>query len=439
MKEYFKNNVRFLLLLVIWLLTGIFTGQYVFWGVLVVSLYLLASAKMYSEMFIGFWFILILSDSRQEALSFAVSSKEIYVSALFLFLFVFRKDFVPFNTIFRYFIPFFIAAFIALYKSTPDALPGGIQKTLSYFILLFTVPNYIQKAFTDNKEIFFKNLIYFCALLLIAGFVLKMLAPEIVTVEGRFTGILGNPNGLGIFGILFFLLFSVILNLYPELFSKNEKRIFYALILGSIILCGSRSAMFAILIFFVFKYFYKLNPFLSFIVFLFLLFSYDIITSNIESLIYSLGLEDFFRIKTLEEGSGRTIAWKFAWDNIVYDPFIGRGFSYTDNLFKQYYNELSLLGHQGNAHNSYLTFWLDTGVFGVLFYLSAVFALFYKGAKNSRLAIPIMYAVLFSATFESWLTASLNPFTIQFFIILTLITGGQFRKKTEAEDPVPVQ
>jgi hypothetical protein len=42
-------------------------------------------------------------------------------------------------------------------------------------------------------------------------------------------------------------------------------------------------------------------------------------------------------------------------------------------------------------------------------------------ATRSRLALPFMYAVLFSTTFEAWLMGSLNPFTIYWLLALQVI------------------
>jgi hypothetical protein len=59
----------------------------------------------------------------------------------------------------------------------------------------------------------------------------------------------------------------------------------------------------------------------------------------------------------------------------------------------------------------------------MLFYIAALVRSFYAGYKRSPSAIPALFAILFSAFFESWLTASLNPFTIQCIIIMTMLAG----------------
>jgi hypothetical protein len=60
--------------------------------------------------------------------------------------------------------------------------------------------------------------------------------------------------------------------------------------------------------------------------------------------------------------------------------------------------------------------------------------MFIRVAKKSLTAIPVLYTVLFYAFFESWLTASLNPYTIQLFVIVTIFMSDEIvqRKETAA-------
>lgn len=445
--SFLNRHFQLLVLLFIWLIAGIYTGV-ASYAVIGASILLLKYKNRYFDLFIGFFFILILSDSRQYSLQFAAQFKNLYIVLLALFLLLDTKSFSFKNVFLKLFIPFFIVAVICLGFSGAN-LATGAQKTLSYILLMLLVPVYFTRIYDQYGKEVLKDIIWFGTLLIIIGLVLKVVMPDVVHIEGRFSGILGNPNGLGIFLLLFFILFSVLLHYYPELFTKTDKLLIYGVVFVSIILCQSRSALMAVLIFLAFKYFYRISPFLGFILFIVILFSYQVISSNIEIIIFTLGLQEYFRIDTFETGSGRLIAWKFAWDHIEKHFFLGKGFSYTDNLYRVNYDYLSRLGHQGNAHNSYLTFWLDTGLIGLLLYLRGLLLTFIKAARNTIVAIPVMYAILFSAFFESWLTASLNPFTIQLFMVLTIIFGEQFNtqmvseKQNETEesaneDPVPV-
>jgi O-antigen ligase len=235
---------------------------------------------------------------------------------------------------------------------------------------------------------------------------------------------------LGLYCLLVFLLFSVLVDFYPTMFQRREKILFFAIIFLSLYLTRSRNSIVSVIIFYLFMYLYKFSPFLGFIIFIIFIFLYQFIIDNLPLIVIYFGLQDYFRIDTLSTGSGRLIAWNFAWENIQKNFFIGKGISYTEYLYKKNYVYLANLGHQGNAHNSYLTLWLDTGLIGLVLYLFGFVSLFVKAAMRTRMAMPIMYAILFSVFFESWLTASLNPLTIVLLTIITIIASDNIEIDT---------
>lgn len=432
--DFLRTKRTFLITLLVWLLAGMYGGQLAL-VVIPLSLLILIGQGKFDEAILGFLLILILSDSRQPSMAFAASAKDLCMLVMATGIILFRDSFFPMNRIFVRFLPFFVFALLGLIYS--QTVSTAAQKTLSYFLILLVVPNYLITAWRSQGPVFFRNLVFFIALLLIIGFVIRVLRPEIVTLEGRFTSLLGNPNGLGIFVFLFTMIFVYVDTEIGNMFSRYERWLVYGVAILSIILCNSRSALLALVIFFGFRYLYRFSPVIGFIIFIAFVTSYQYIMLNFESIIYSFGLQEYFRVETLESGSGRVIAWSYCWLNIQEGPFfIGYGFNYTEYLFRKHFVELSLLGHQGNAHNSYLTMWLDTGLLGLLSFLAGFVSAFIKGARQSKLALPVMYAVLFSVSFESWLTASLNPFTIQVIILMTLILStSELKQPHEAEAP----
>ena len=170
--------------------------------------------------------------------------------------------------------------------------------------------------------------------------------------------------------------------------------------------------------------------------FVVILAAYQYVFSNFELIIRTLGLGEYFRIETLANGSGRDVAWSFAWEKIQDNFFLGKGFAYDEVLFYNISNSdsLSILGHQGNAHNSYLTIWLNTGIIGLFLFARGFLLAFFKGAKNTIISLPVMFAVLFSANFESWMAASLNPITIQLWIILALLISPVFNEDRKQKE-----
>lgn len=418
MKAYITDSFQFLAFLLAIIVFGIY-GGYAIYVVFPSFVLLLKARKMYMELLFSFFLVLILSDSRQPGLAFAANLKNVYIVLLTLFFFFDVKEFRPVSKMYQIFMPFFFFALICIFFSESYLI--SIQKTASYFLVLIVISNITFKLIREQADAFLKNLIYFGLLLLLIGLLLKLVFPAVVTLEGRYSGLLGNPNGLGVFCFLFFLLYSTIVHFSPSLFPRGEKFLFIATIIASLVLCESRSAIFSIIIFMLFQYVYRISSFLGFIVFLSSIMLYQYVSSNIVQIITYFGLENYFRLETLDTGSGRLVAWDFAWQNIQNNMFVGKGFNYTEHLYKMNLTFLSVQGHQGNAHNSYLTLWLDTGLIGLILYITAFLSSFLKAAKRTSIAIPAMYAILFSAFFESWLSGSLNPDTIQVWIVLTLL------------------
>ncbi len=373
----------------------------------------------YTELLLCFFLTLILSDSRNPSLAVFQNVKNIYILLLGLGLFLIPRKNVPYERTVIKFWPFFAIALFCVFYS--DDYLTTLQKTLSYFLIVVIVPNYFFLAWKKDGTALIETIVWWVTLLLFTGFVLRYIAPEQVFLEDRYTGILGNPNGMGLFTLMFFIFFRVAETNWTGIFGRWERIIIYAIIIGSLLSCGSRNSLFAIILFLSFGYFYRISSVAGFIFFIVIAASYSFIQINLLSIVTSLGLEDQFRVETLENASGRTVAWAFGWQQIQENIGFGKGIGYTDYLYRKYYNVLSMQGHQGNAHNSYITFWLDTGLFGLIFFLRGIIVSFWNTTRNNRYAIPALYAILFSAFFESWLTASLNPFTIQLMLILTIL------------------
>ena len=348
-----------------------------------------------------------------------------------MFFFFDRKNFPSLSKLIFLFVPFFLVAAFLIIRS--DNWLSSLQKYLSYMLMLFIIPNYFLKIYQENGNKIVKDIVFLFSLVLLAGLVSKYLFPDLATMGGRFRGIFGNPNGVGVFCTLFFLLFSVINEYFPNLFSRAESIFVYAVILVSVIFCSSRNAIMCILIYLLFTRLYRVSPFIGFLILCIIIVGYEFVLQNFESIIRSAGLGEYFRIKTLETGSGRNIAWTFAWENIQSNFFFGKGFGFDELLYRRYEHELSVLGHQGNAHNSYLTLWLNTGAIGLFLFLRGFLLAFIKGAKSSRIVFPVMFAVIFSANNESWLAGSLNPITFQLWIILTIITSSEIILAKEKE------
>lgn len=426
MVAYYKANFQLFFVFFIWLIIGKY-APVISYAVVPLTMFLMYKKGMIEELLIGYFFILILSDSLEESLIFAKSVKNIYISVLAVFFFFDTKNFQPLNKLYKLYIPFFIfALFTISFSIFEPFFFTGLQKTISFAISLMIIPNFITKLYREGGELFFKRIVFFAVTILIIGFILKYAAHDFAYLEnGRYRGFLGSPNGLGIYSVLTFIVFFVINSFFPSLFTKQERIILIGSILLSIFFSGSRNSVFAILIFYFFQRFFSLSPFLGFIIFLLTLFVSELISINLSSILNSIGLGEFFRTKTLEEGSGRYIAWNFAWVHIQQNFFMGKGFAYNEFYMRQNYGLLSDLGHQGGIHNSFLTFWMDQGLIGLLIYLRSYILMFMKAAKQTKFSYPILFTISFTAIFESWLVGSLSPFAFLGILIFTIITSEE--------------
>ncbi|HLP10552.1 MAG TPA: O-antigen ligase family protein, partial [Flavobacteriales bacterium] len=271
------------------------------------------------------------------------------------------------------------------------------------------------------------------------GYVVMVIWPDVaISHGGRLRGVFGNPNGLGIFCILVYTLFFIVNQRFPDLFERKEKLFFVLFMLYVTISTGSRTALMAIMLFHMFHYLFKRSVFLGFFIFILVLMSVEFFILYFPKIIIALDLQKSFRLETLQEGSGRTIAWNFAWQNIQQSLLVGKGLAYDEYLMRTNFDFLSKEGHQGGVHNTYLIMWLNTGLIGLIFFLRGFFLLFYRASKHSSYAYPVMIAIMLSINFEPWLAASLNPYTILFLIIITVLSLDDWlvekQKVTEIED-----
>ena len=424
MLRFLSENKGAILLFLAWFVIGRINAP-AFYVLASLSIILLWRKLMFLELLMGFLFVLILSDTINDTTDFAKAFKNIYILALSAIAVIERNRFPKINRIYIYFVPFILAGLIGLLDSPVRFL--AFQKTISYILLIFIVPQFLIKSYDDHGRDAIRTIIFFTGFMILMGFILELVDPGYTFARGgRFRGVFGNPNGLGIFSALVIALVYLTRDIFPGLFSKSDLRWLVIPALISLILAGSRTSIIAVLIFFIFTRLYRVSPVIGFLAFLGTAIISELVASNIVSIVGSLGLSDFFRIDTLEGGSGREVAWQLAWQTIQESLWFGRGFAFDEWIMARNQEALNDLGHQGGVHNTYLQIWLNTGIVGLVLFLRAIFLNVIKGAARSRLAFPFLWLVMFSILPESWLAASLNPFSILFFIGLTILTDHIF-------------
>ena len=206
--------------------------------------------------------------------------------------------------------------------------------------------------------------------------------------------------------------------LHRGLFSRTSVIFIYAVLAYYLITCGARTSLMSSLMFLVFIQFFRISLLLGIISFIAFIGLAELLSSNLPFVINALGLHEYMRVDTLADGTGRYIAWQYVWQQINEKGFLlfGGGFENDYVILVRAYPILSPLGHEGGAHNSYLTFWLNVGIVGLILYFRSFALIFIKAGKNTSLAMAVMFSVLFSVLYESWLTA------ILLLVILTVMS-----------------
>lgn len=419
MKPFLRKYLKFIALLFFWAACGIIFDPLAH-AVVVFSVLLLWRQKEYTKILMGLLFILVLSDNLQPIMGFAKDTKLIYMLLVGGLFILNSRKLNPKSKLFFIFLPFVIYSFLVLINAGENVITGA-QKTISYTILLVAIPSLFVKTIHDNGRKILIEFVYLSCIFLLSGIALKYVSFDFVTRAGRFCGLFGNPNGLGIYLLLFYLFFRVANYFNPGGFSRGEKLFIYALLAYNLFLCSSRSAMGGVIFFYVAEKLFKVSGFIAIITLILGLLSVESFFLFLPKIIVYLNLEEYFRLQTLDEGSGRFIAWGFAWQKIQDTFFFGGGFGYDEFVMRKNYTMLARLGHLGGVHNSYLSLWFDFGLVGVIIYFRSFFTAFIRAHKNHIIALPLMFTVMFSITFESWLVASLNPYTIQLFMMLAVM------------------
>jgi len=429
MYNYILQEKKLFFTLLFWMITGMASTMA---ALVIIPLHLLSmkNKQAYLLFLLGVWFLMLLSDSRQYFFQFAKTVKPAVMLAV-AFLVWSDRRFWPEIKLYSTFIPFFIVASISILDSPVQFT--SIQKLASYFLLFYVIPQLVIRLLQTEKERLLKGLIAFGTLVLIIGIVLKYVMPGMVLFQesGRFSGLLGNPNGLGIFTFVFFMLYMLIRKYNSDYFTQKEHYIILGAIALSLIFAGSRGGIFSSILFIIGYFLFQRSIVLGFTVMISIFVSYQLMMANLETIITNLNLQDYFRLETLEKGSGRLEAYKFARQHIQYNYWFGRGFGYTEYLMHKYAEYFISKGHQGNVHNSYLTIWLDTGLIGLIAFAWGWLKNFYRASLYSPLIWAVLFGTLLTTTVESWLAASLNPFTIQLVIIITLLSSEEFYAQEE--------
>ncbi len=438
MIQILRDNFQIYLIFLGWVIVGNVLPEANF--VLIPCLvYLFSRSERFDLVLFGFLFILILSDSLEDSLTWVKSFKPIY-ALLMGVLYLIHRDRFDFysNKLFRWFIPYFVVMIICLVFAELTLLTS-IQKTVSYILVFWALPPMVAHSWKTRGLTFLQELIAFLAGILAVSILLRYIMPEVAFSHGaRMRGVFGNPNGLGIFLIVTFgAVLAVYFSKQGKVQLKRSMLIPIALVLIYISLAsGSRTSLLVLGLMIATAIISKWSIWLATIFFLLMVMFYNDLFQLAIELLIQFGMEEQFRLDTLQEGSGRIIAWEFAWTNIQDSFFLGRGLGYDEKLMRDNFEMLSRAGHEGGVHNTYLIIWLNTGLIGLIAFLRGLLTSFIAASKKSKVALPFLFGILVSIMFEPWLAASLNPFTPITIVALTIMLYDNPEQELTVEESV---
>lgn len=321
--------------------------------------------------------------------------------------------------------PFSFLALIFSLTLSPQAFDASIR-AIAYLFIAFVVFGFLKMLFTQYPLRFSVTLLILIGLYYTVPLILNFLPfSDLVRMGSRYSGFMGNPNGVGLLSIMCIPLVDYLYLVIKRTggLEVNPKLLIWTkgVIIFSVLLASSRNALFSIVIYEALKLGFRNFSTSVLMIFLILTgytFVYSIDWINI---IYGLGLGDYFRVESLENASGRTDVWEIVWEEIKISPFIGKGILYDNYFMEQYRSQM--LGVIPRAYygvwNSYLSLWMNVGVFGLLAYFYFIFRIYLQSSVK-RLATPFLAAALFSGIAESWMASSLNAFTPLFFLYFAL-------------------
>ncbi|MEC8335253.1 MAG: O-antigen ligase family protein [Bacteroidota bacterium] len=249
----------------------------------------------------------------------------------------------------------------------------------------------------------------------LASIAVTLIKPDVVWLNGRWRGILGNPNELSHWWLFIFVLVMMTVQM-----GRRQSVKWLGLTAALFLITGTRGALLAALFAWAGTLVASTSGTLKRVgVFvaaalgvLGMLFIGE--DHEDDSLVAFLP-EQIIRSETIETAGGRTVAWSHALEEIKSKPWFGQGGGYEERYFSSRYSFFAMQNHQGLSHNSWLAFAMNYGVPAAL---ALIFSLLIRlGMFRQRAVLILLPACVISMTVEGWLTAPLNALSPMMFLV----------------------
>ena len=249
----------------------------------------------------------------------------------------------------------------------------------------------------------------------LASIAVTLIKPDVVWLNGRWRGILGNPNELSHWWLFIFVLVMMTVQM-----GRRQSVKWLGLTAALFLITGTRGALLSALFAWAGTLVASTSGILKRVgVFvaaalgvLGMLFIGE--DHEDDSLVAFLP-EQIIRSETIETAGGRTVAWSHALEEIKSEPWFGQGGGYEERYFSSRYSFFAMQNHQGLSHNSWLAFAMNYGVPAAL---ALIFSLLIRlGMFRQRAVLILLPACVISMTVEGWLTAPLNALSPMMFLV----------------------
>lgn len=302
---------------------------------------------------------------------------------------------------------------------------------LLYIVVFWVIWKY---AYEQGPEKVIHIILNAMCVVFLIGLSLIFLSPIKPFMGGRFFGLMGNPNGLGILSAL-----VLPISLWQFLETKKNSALFLFLaILVSLLLSGARGPINATIFglgYFIYIRSKKHTPaaFFSWVSFI-LVFIWLIETSAKQL------FKAYARVESLSILGGRMEAWKVAINLFLEKPIFGYGFGVEDKIFAS--KKVVFHVHSGEyVHNSFLGISVQLGLLGFVIFFLPLFLLLFKELfyRQEPRAVPLLrYALrasliagLFCCMSESWIYSVGSGVVLPFWTMVMLLVFYSYRDGEE--------
>ncbi len=330
----------------------------------------------------------------------------------------------------HYLIPFLFFAFISFFYSINIKI--SLYKYISFILLLTCFQIFFgrKKVGAEDIKIIFDDIVLLFNIVNLFNFYFVFISG--LGIDGvRYQGVFTNPNTLGIFSIISFLM-----NYYKSFYGKKFNMFYFVMCMFSffmVVMSGSRSAFMVfginlVLIYTVLSDTLRKKPNLLYILSAFGLCLY--LTTSFDILVLD-------RIKT-DGLMSRGGIWELAIDYISKRPYFGYGYGTSELLYHLFGNNYEVEAF----HNSFLTITVDLGIVGFAVFIICMGFLFhemirdFRGIRDMRgkaflsILLLIVVSLLIEAYSESYLFAAGSLEAIIFWMFLVMLRKMLCLQKT---------